>query len=483
MDIKRLNIGILHSQIGKNDGVSIVIDQTVQAMTQQMGISIGNIFYLSGISASRLQSFEHDIFWHRNDQNKFILDQFRSEPSEGLDEYILENALVAKEQISKFVDRNEIDLLIVHNSCHPSNFILSVGTHLYFDELRKNDIAIPKYLLWWHDSHFERERFQNPNPVVGKYLNMIPGPHVDGIVFINSQQAKMAYKYCEQNKNCNDLDSFFGKKTATIPNTCSIDWNWKYKHEAGMPLHKNLDAYNDTFFADIGLLGELEKKGQTLDDCSILLQHTRVVKRKKIEHAIDFAFLLAEKYKVEGNDKTIALIISGNSGDEHDKYKDFLRDYYASKRIAQPEFADRVVMLFAEQWVFHSREMLPDRKLYSFNEVPAVVARAGGMGTYFSEVEGYGNNLLEMLEGGLPVIINRYEIYDTDIKHLGFDLIETCDGEIFQEHIDKAYQLLNNSEEREKNVMHNLSTLENRLNHKVMGDILKKMIKDLLMYH
>jgi len=32
MNISHMNVGIIHSLIGKNDGVSIVIDQTVHAM-------------------------------------------------------------------------------------------------------------------------------------------------------------------------------------------------------------------------------------------------------------------------------------------------------------------------------------------------------------------------------------------------------------------------------------------------------------------
>ena len=37
MKLNDLRIGIIHSLIGKNDGVSIVIDQTVEAMVGAYG--------------------------------------------------------------------------------------------------------------------------------------------------------------------------------------------------------------------------------------------------------------------------------------------------------------------------------------------------------------------------------------------------------------------------------------------------------------
>jgi len=482
MDIKNLNIGVIHSQIGKNDGVSIVIDQTIHAMTKNLGIPLGNIYYLSGISASRLQAEVHNAFWHKNESNQRILSQFSSKPDDDLDEYIMSKALVAKNKVKEWVEKNNIDLLLVHNSCHPTNFVYSVGIGLYFEELRAQGIISPKYLLWWHDSHFERERFSKPNDVIKKYLPYIPGPHVDGIVFINSTQSKMADAYCKS-INKQDKELFFDRKTAVIPNTIGITWDWQNIDKSDKKfLSPDMDNYFSNFFRDIGLEEQLKNIDKTIDETALLLQHTRIVERKKIEHALDFAFKLEKKHQSEGNDKAVALIVSGNSGDEHDNYTQFLENHYKKRCEENPDISKNVIFIMAENYIFPVREMLPDRKLYPFDEVPKYIANLGGMGTYFSSIEGYGNNLLEMMESGLPVIINEYEIYKSDIKPLGFDLIETENGNITDEAVNRAYNLLNNRKARRECVRHNLSILEEKLNHGVMAESLGKIVKNLFKY-
>lgn len=482
MDIKHLNIGIIHSQIGKSDGVSIVIDQTIEAMTEHMDIPLGNIYYLSGISASRLQADVHNAFWHKNASNQRIIEEFSAEPSDDLDEYIMEKALVAKNKVAEWIETNKIDLVLVHNSCHPVNGIYSIGLGLYFEELRQQGIVRPKYLLWWHDSHFERERFANPNKVMKKYLEYIPGPHVDGIVFINTQQATMANTYCEA-VNKQDKELFFERKTSVIPNTINVTWDWREIDQSDKEtLSPNMDNYFREFFDDIGLTEQLSNIGKTIDDTALLLQHTRIVERKKIEWAIDFAFKLEQKYRAENNDKAVVLLLSGYSGDEHDNYTDDLMKYHQKKCEEMPEVAKNVILNIAENHIFPVREMLPDRKLYPFDEIPKYIANHGGMATYFSSVEGYGNNLLEVMESGLPAVINEYEIYKTDIKSLGFDLIETENGDITDEAINRAYELMTDKTARRKCVKHNLEVLEKELNHGVMAKSLGEMIENMFKY-
>ena len=163
MDISRLKVGILHSLIGKNDGVSIVIDQTIKTMVKKMDIPLGNIFYLAGHSPPRMNTALDDVFWHRNEDNRYILEHYNQEPPEGFEDRILQPALYAKTIIADFIEENGLDVFIVHNSCHPSNFIFAVAVGMYFEERRAEGLMLPRYLLWWHDSHFERKRFADCN--------------------------------------------------------------------------------------------------------------------------------------------------------------------------------------------------------------------------------------------------------------------------------------------------------------------------------
>ncbi len=474
MNISHLNVGIIHSLIGKNDGVSIVIDQTVHAMVGDMGIGLGNIFFLAAHTSPRFNAETNDIFWHKNEIHKSILLNFCEDPPEGFDEMIHEKALYAKEIIRDFVQKHNIDLLIAHNTSHPYNFITAVGLGYFIEELRDKGIIWPKVMVWWHDSYFERAQFSNPNPVIKKYLKYLPGTEIDGIAFINRSQPELAKKLFHSLK-VSRVDKFFDERTIVVPNTSSIDWDWESlpweKAQLNAP---GWDNYNDTFLRDTRLDCELENRGFTLDDTVILLQHTRVVPRKKIEVAIDFAFRLEQRYKEDNKRKCIALLISGHSGDEQVAYKQYLQNYYDELAGQNPD--SNVIMIFGEHRILSHRDIIVDKKYYNFYEVPAIVASLGGLGTYFSEVEGFGNNLLEMVSFGLPVVINKYDVYKSDIEELGFTFpsIENC--ELTDELVDEGYKILNDYKYRNKIVKHNLEILRDKLDHKIIAELLKPLV-------
>lgn len=474
MNISHLNIGIIHSLIGKNDGVSIVIDQTVHTMVNDMGIELGNIFFLAAHTSPRFNAQTNDIFWHKNEIHKTIIKNFCSEFPEGFDELIHKKSVEAKNIIAQWVRKNNIDLIIAHNTSHPYNFLTAVGLNYYIEELRDQGIVWPKVMVWWHDSYFEREQFSNPNPVVKKYLKYLPGTEIDGIAFINKYQPELAKKVFHSLQFAK-TEKYFKNRTVVIPNTSSIDWDWKRKDWSnGEFIAPPSDNYNDTFFTDIGLICEIEKRGFNLEDAVILLQHTRIVPRKKIEVALDFAFELEKRYLKDNKRKCIVLLISGHSGDEQVNYKNFLNEHY-NKLLKENRGAD-VIMIFGEHRILSHRDIIVDKKYYNFYEVPAIIASHGGIGTYFSEVEGFGNNLLEMVSFGVPVVINKYDIYKTDIEHLGFSFpsVENC--KLTEEVIEQAYQLLTNQKLRNENVYHNLKVLSTKLGHKIIAEKLKPLI-------
>jgi len=255
MNISSLNVGIIHSLIGKNDGVSIVIDQTVHAMVKDMGVGLGNIFFLAAHSSPRFNAETNDIFWHKNEINKTIVQSFCKKPPEGFDKLIHDKATEAKEIIAQWVRKNSIDLIIAHNTSHPYNFITAVGLGYFIEELRDKGIVWPKVLAWWHDSYFEREQFSHPNPVITKYLKYLPGIENDGIVFINRSQVELARKLFHS-LHYPKMDKFFDTRALIIPNTSSIDWAWeKYDWNSGDLIAPDQDNYNDTFIKQFSIEG------------------------------------------------------------------------------------------------------------------------------------------------------------------------------------------------------------------------------------
>jgi glycosyltransferase involved in cell wall biosynthesis len=477
MDISHLNYGIIHSLIGKSDGVSIVIDQSVNAMVKDLGIGLGNIFFMAAHSSPRFNAETHEIFWHKSEINKIIVSQFSKEADSSLEELIHENGLLAKDIIADFVKRNSIDILIAHNTSHPYNFITAVGLGYYIEDLRKQNIIWPKVLVWWHDSYFEREQFVNPNPIIKKFLKYLPGTLIDGIVFINSTQTELARRVFKE-YDANPKDSFFTDRTTVIPNTHDIYWDWKACKWTGNTLNfPPQDSYNQSFLKDIGLGDMVKAGGYTIKDTLILLQHTRIVPRKKIEVAIDIAFKLAERFAREGRRKCIALLISGHSGDEQVKYKEYLEEYFQIK--SKSVIDHQVFMIFGENHILSHRDIIVDKKYYNFFEIPAIVASLGGIGTYFSETEGFGNNLLEMIAAGLPVVINKYDIYKTDVEPLGFNMPFIEDGVLDEALIEKTFKLTTDIAYRNQIVCHNLAILSEKLGHKIISKLLSPLITNI----
>ncbi len=480
MKLSELRIGIIHSLIGKNDGVSIVIDQTVKAMSKYMKINIGNFFFLAAHSSPRFNAQTDDIFWHKSDVHKEILTNFNNQNVEGLDELIHENALHAKNVIKKWVDDNYIDLIIAHNTSHPYNFITAVGLGYYFEELAAEGYIWPKQMVWWHDSYFERAIFSNPNPVIQKYLKYLPGAYVNAIAFINKKQVELGKKVFHMyNKNLN-IERFFENRTTVVPNTSDIPWEWENSiTQSETPVAPPQDNYNNSFLKDIGLEQEAESKGFSLDDTVILLQHTRVVPRKKIELAIDLAFELEKKFKKNENPKCIAVLVSGHSGDEQNAYLNNLYVHYTEKCKADPD--SNVLLIFGENHILSHRDIIVDKKFYKFAEIPSVIAAHGGIGTYFSDVEGFGNNLLEMISLGLPAVINKYEIFKEEIEKFGFILPAIDNTTITEELVEQSYRLLTDTEYRNHVVLHNLKVLKENFDHEIIASKLKPIIKSMFM--
>ncbi len=480
MKLNELRIGIIHSLIGKNDGVSIVIDQTVKAMVKYLDINLGNFYFLAAHSSPRFNAVTDEIFWHKNDEHKFILQNFNNENAEGLDELINESSVYAKSVIKKWVDENDIDLIIAHNTSHPYNFITAVGLGYYFEELRAEKTVWPKLMVWWHDSYFERTIFSNPNEVIKKYLKYLPGTYVNGIAFINNQQVELGRKVFEKYNTTVDTDQFFAHRTTVVPNTSDIPWDWENRET---DTHRRLappqDNYNRTFLRDIGLEQELETRGFSVGDTVFLLQHTRIVPRKKIELAVDLAFLLEKKFRHENQKKCIALIISGHSGDEQNSYKQNLVDYFSTISASYPDA--NVFFIFGENTILSHRDIIVDKKYYKFAEIPSIVAALGGVGTYFSDVEGFGNNLLEMISMGLPVVINKYPVFKEEIEKLGFELPAIDNTMITQELVDSTYKLLTDIPYRNKIIYHNLKVLKKNLDHKIIAKKLKPIMLSMFM--
>ena len=173
------------------------------------------------------------------------------------------------------------------------------------------------------------------------------------------------------------------------------------------------DAYALRARADIGVP----------DDSVFILQPTRIVQRKGIEHAIELTRRLG---------RPATLVISHASGDEGTAYERRVREF--------AQLLD-VDVRFEADLVGAERGSLPDgRAVYAL----ADVYPHADLVTYPSSIEGFGNGFLEAVYHRRPIVVNRYSIYEIDIAPRGFRAVE-FDSFISAETMDAARRLLDDA--------------------------------------
>ena len=169
------------------------------------------------------------------------------------------------------------------------------------------------------------------------------------------------------------------------------------------------------------------------DDELFILQPTRVVQRKGIEHAIELVNRLGRKAK---------LIISHASGDEGYDYELRLKEY--SKLL-------KVDTVFVSDIINEHRGQTEDgRKIYTLEDIYPYA----DLVTYPSTFEGFGNAFLEAVYFHKPIVVNAYSIYTKDIKPKGFSVIE-LDGYVTSEAVEQTQRVLDDPVLRQQMVDHN----------------------------
>jgi len=453
-EIPKLKYGMIHSLFGDAEGVSIVMSQIEEVLNKKLKVPLRNINYLIGKSKAKSKRItENELLWTQNEVNRLMVENYQVGYGGGSNERIEETITQTKNAIRRFVKRNKINVLISHNSSHPVNFISSVALSRYYrDELLKGN-KTPKYVLWWHDSHLERKEFLNPPRDVENYLLQgVPGPFVEYILFINSLQFKEASKYL---KKLDRRDPGFYRRMETnhdiIYNTTDV-----FIEKFGDLQTDKFNESVDTFMKDFkveNLLGEKELK---LSEVLFCLQHTRVVGRKRIDFALEFCYALLEKLRKRGRYKAIYFLVSG-----HDPDKKRNKLVQLNKELQEKYGHENVFLVFAEDYY--------DKTKLTFEEYPKVFAKLKAITTYFSEVEGFGNNLLEVLASGLIPIVYTYPVFKKDISKWDFKLVAFNKLQLNAKKIKEAEDLIFDEDKRRNWVNHNLKVLKKNLPHDLIG--------------
>jgi mannosylglucosylglycerate synthase len=324
-----------------------------------------------------------------------------------------------KEHLYAFARDFELDLLIVENALTiPINLPLGLALTEFIAETGYPTIA------HHHDFHWERQRFLVN--CVGDYIAAAFPPNLPSIrhVAINSVSASQ-------------LAARTGLSAMVIPNVMDFD----------VPPPPP-DAYALTARADLGVA----------PDQFLILQPTRIIQRKGIEHAIELTRRLGLKAE---------LVISHAAGDEGTAYEHRVREF---ARLLD------VTVNFEASIVQEHRGQTPDgHKIYTL----ADVYTQADLVTYPSALEGFGNAFLEAIYHRRPLVVNNYSIYEVDIKPKGFRVVE-FDGFIDERTLERVRHVLTHPEATRTDVERNYQLAKRYFSYTVLERRLKLLLADCL---
>lgn len=323
-----------------------------------------------------------------------------------------------KAQIAAFVRDFGIEVLVVENA-------LTIPMHIPLGLALTEFIAETAFptIAHHHDFFWERQRFLTN--CVEDYLAMSFPPRLPSIrhVVINSH-------------GVSQLSHRLGAASVLIPNVMDFD------NPPPPP-----DRYAHQLHRDLGLS----------PDEQLVLQPTRIVQRKGIEHAIELLSRI---------DRKTRLVISHASGDEGDDYQ---------QRVCN--FADLlgVKIEFVANLIDEERRQADDgRTIYALRDIYYQSALV----TYPSLIEGFGNAFLEAVYFGRPVVVNNYPVFDTDIKPKGFRVI-AFENYITDETVRHAQEVLDDPDLAQEMAEHNYLVARQHYSYTVLEQSFQVLLADL----
>ncbi len=333
-------------------------------------------------------------------------------------ERIHDLARYLKSTLYEFVKKFDLTFLVVENALSiPMHIPLGIAITEFLAETRFPCIG------HHHDFYWERTRFSVN--AVSDYLDMaFPPRHamVQHVVINQAAQEELSWRR--------------GLSSLLVPNVLD------FEHPPGP-----IDGFAADVRRDLGLEPE----------DVMILQPTRVVPRKGIEHAIELVQRLG--------DKRYKLVISHEAGDEGLEYEAMLRE--------RAENAGVDIRFVSTRVSERRRVDSEGRKIYSLWDLYP----HAGLVTYPSLYEGFGNAFLEAVYFRVPVLINRYGIFARDIEPKGFK-VPVMDGFITKSVVEEVKRLLEDEGYRHEVTEHNFRTATQFYSYGVLRRRLRVLISN-----
>ncbi|MDK1028611.1 MAG: glycosyltransferase family 4 protein [Anaerolineae bacterium] len=379
-----INIGFISFRFQGTDGVSLETTKWAEIL-EEMG---HRCYYFSGLSdrpSDRSMVVEEAHFLEPETREYYYKFFGSTNRTQAETKWIHSRREFFKKHLYSFIENFKLDLLIPQNLL---SFPLNIPLSLALVELIA-ETGIPT-IAHHHDFTWERKPLLVNS--IWDYITMAVPPSLRSVqhVVINSSAS-------------HQLARRVGVSSINVPNVMDFE---------------NPPPETDEYSSDLR-----EALGIEPDELFIL-QPTRVVQRKGIEHAIELVSRLGRKAR---------LVISHASGDDGFEYE---------ARVA--DFAERmgVRTIFSSERFGEYRGTTEDgKKIYSLSDAYP----HADLVTYPSLIEGFGNAFLEALYYRKPIVVNNYAIYATDIRPKGFKVIE-FDDYITKKTVQDTLRILDDSE-------------------------------------
>jgi len=405
--VARMNFGFVSTRFAGTDGVSLEAAKWAEVLWRDGHVS----HWYSGLSDRQDEIsmcvpeayFGHPEIewinrriWSTPHRTREVSERIR----------VLSNYL--KDTLYRFVERFSIDVLVPENAITiPMNVPLGIAITEFIAET-----GIPT-IAHHHDFYWERTRFSISG--VNDLMDMAFPPRLPNMVHTVINAA--AREQISRRK---------GVGAMLIPNVFDFEQPPEPVDDYSNDVRESLQLSKDDIF---------------------ILQPTRIVPRKGIEHAIKLVGML--------NDPRCKLVISHDSGDEGYEYQGMLEE------LANQENVD---LRFVGDRVSEVRQLDSDgRKLYTLWDLYP----HADLVTYPSTYEGFGNALLEAIYFKKPVVINRYSIFIEDIEPKGFQLA-VMDGVVTHSVVKQVRRLLDDEAYRNETVEKNYEVASHYYSYEVL---------------
>lgn len=413
-----MNIAFISTRFAGTDGVSLESAKWAEVLWQDHLISH---WYGGVLDRERDVSMCVPEAYFGHPENQWINDRIWGHTHRapavtrrihGLTEYL-------KRTLYDFIRKFDISLLIIQNALTiPMHLPLGMAITEFLSETMMPAIA------HHHDFYWERSRFQVNN--VPDFLDMAFPPrdiHLQHVVINQTAREELALRK--------------GISSMLVPNVFDFDH----------PPNKT-----DDYGADIR-----QELGLKPDD-KLILQPTRIVPRKGIEHSISLLKRL--------NDPKCKLVISHSAGDEGSDYPEQITELAHSEGVDLRFFGDRVGDL---------RHLdSENRKIYVLHDLYP----HADLVMYPSIYEGFGNALLEAFYFRIPIIVNRYPVWVRDIEPKGFQ-VPVMDGFVNRQIVTEARHLLDDDKYRKQMVNHNYDLAKKYYGYPILHYCLKTLISNI----